>query len=159
MVLWRGLGLYLGQVKLLGLTGRVGKHQARNVAANRSQTGGHSTGQDAKLTEKQNTQGMRSATIIHVDYGACISFLHFIYMEWGCLDTLCSPYLARVVSFELNHLGLENCSADPGLSNMVAQFRHTDDARLHQTPAWQINKYILVVVLLYHWCFKNYRRL
>jgi len=39
--------------------------------------------------------------------------------------------------FELHHTGCEDSSTDPGLSDVVAQFRHAEDARLHQTPAGQ----------------------
>lgn len=61
----------------------------------------------------------------HIDIGVLFFFL------------LCvrSPHLARVVLLVLLHTGCKNCCTDPGLSNVVAQFRHAKDARLHQTPA------------------------
>lgn len=59
-----------------------------------------------------------------------------------------------VLSFVLHHAGCENFGADPGLSDVVAQFRHTEDARLHQTPARQTDRqyyqYFLSDMLLYH---------
>lgn len=48
--------------------------------------------------------------------------------------------------FVLHNSRFENCSTDPGLSDVVAQFRHTEDTRLHQTPARKIEKIINTVI-------------
>lgn len=52
------------------------------------------------------------------------------------------PHLARVASFVLHHSGRQDYYADPGLGHVVAQFRHTEDAGLHQTPAGQTENII-----------------
>lgn len=57
-------------------------------------------------------------------------------------------YLAGVLPFVPHHAGRKNCSADPGLSHVVAQFRHTEDARLHQTPATRTEKTINILTSL-----------
>lgn len=44
-------------------------------------------------------------------------------------------YLSGVFLFVLEQAGRQDCGADPGLSYVVAQFRHAEDARLHQAPA------------------------
>lgn len=44
-------------------------------------------------------------------------------------------YRAGVLPFVLHHSGREDCCTDPGLGHVMAQFRHTEDARLHQAPA------------------------
>lgn len=69
---------------------------------------------------------------------------------------VCGPHLARVMSFVLHHIGCENSSTDPGLSEVVAQFRHAEDARLHQTPARQIENMINTFICLYHYCCWHY---
>lgn len=64
------------------------------------------------------------------------------------------PHLARVESFILHCTRCENRSADPSLRDMVAQFRHTDDARLHQAPTTQIENILLTNYLSYHYIYK-----
>ena len=64
--------MYLGLVKLLGLTSRVGEHQSRNVASNPSQTGEHSTGQDAKLSQSNKK---------HEENGQCHYLLSIVHLS------------------------------------------------------------------------------
>lgn len=48
----------------LGLTSRVGEHQSWDVASNHSQAGKHSTGQEAKLTERKEQHGIKYTAIM-----------------------------------------------------------------------------------------------
>lgn len=90
-------------------------------------------------------------------------FLEIIHIYISFILCVCGLYLARVLLFVLHHTGHKNCCTDPGLSHVVAQFRHTEDARLHQTPAGQTEKiskificFLLVPVLLLALSYREY---
>lgn len=109
----------------VSLTSRIGQHQSSDAAPDHSQAQENSTGQDTKLTQSNNTHAFSRSDL-------------FSFSLNDCKDKVGSDsYLSRVFLFVLEEAGGKNCCTDPGFSYVVAQLRHAEDARLHQTPATQ----------------------
>lgn len=113
----------------VSLTSRIGEHQSRNAASNQGQAREASTGQDTKLTEQQHTHAFTS----YKNSTKRVNPTNISQLAHGL-------YLSGVFLFVLEQAGGKNRCTDPGFGYVVAQLRHTEDARLHQTPATQGEK-------------------